>query len=114
MTELPMAVTAHGVRLAVKVTPKAARERIEGVVSDADGSPRLKLAVTAGAESGRANAAVIALLARVLHRPLSAFTLEHGSRGRRKTLRIDGDPSQLRAGIEAALQAAASGQRAWR
>ncbi len=114
MMDLPMAATADGVRLAVKVTPKAAHERIEGIVADADGRPRLKVAVTAAAEHGRANAAVLALLARVLHRPLSAFTLERGAGGRRKTLRIEGEITQLRTSLAAALPGAASEHRARR
>lgn len=103
VSALPYAATAHGLSLAIKVTPKAAAERIEGIVPDADGSVRLKLAVTAPADGGRANAAVIALLARTLDLPASAFRLDRGASGRRKTLTITGDGAELAARAAARL-----------
>ena len=54
----------NGVRVAVRLTPKAASKRIEDVVSDAQGFGVLRVAVTAAAARGRANRALINLLAK--------------------------------------------------
>ena len=83
------------IRLAVKVSPKASAERIQGWASDEDGGPVLKIAVTAVPEDGKANKAVIALLAKRLKLPKSAITIASGETSRRKTLLIDGDDALL-------------------
>lgn len=83
------------IRLAVKVTPKASADRIQGWVEDEDGVRVLKIAVTAVPEEGRANKAVIALLAKRLKLPKSAITIASGESSRRKTLLIDGDTALL-------------------
>ena len=53
-----------GVRVALRVTPGAAADRVRGVVRDAAGVAALQVAVTAVPEDGRANAAVAEALAR--------------------------------------------------
>ena len=58
-------------------------------------STTLKAAVTAPAEDGKANAAVIALLADEWHLPKSAFSLLKGATSRTKTIAMSGDPAQL-------------------
>ncbi len=60
----PFVAGPHGVRVRLKVTPRAGSDRVEGLVADADGTVRLKVAVTAAADAGRANGAVVTLLAR--------------------------------------------------
>ena len=60
----PFAETADGVRLAVRLTPKASAERIIGLADEADGGVVLKVAVTAAPEGGKANAALLKVLAR--------------------------------------------------
>jgi uncharacterized protein len=84
-----------GVRLAVRVTPRAARERVEGLAADADGRVALKLAVTAPPEDGKANAAVLKLLAKALKLPKSALSVAAGAADRRKTILLSGDPERL-------------------
>ena len=51
--------------------------------------------VTAVPEDGKANKAVIALLAKRLKLPKSAIDIASGATDRRKTLLIDGDPALL-------------------
>lgn len=92
----PYAVTASGLSLNLRVTPKARRTRIEDVVDEADGGTALKLAVTAAPEAGKANAAVIALLAKEWRLPKSAFTVTRGVGNRRKTVAIEGDGAALK------------------
>jgi uncharacterized protein (TIGR00251 family) len=83
------------IRLAVKVTPKASADRIQGWAEDEEGERVLKIAVTAVPEDGKANKAVIALLAKRLKLPKSAIAIAQGETSRRKTLLIDGDPGLL-------------------
>jgi uncharacterized protein YggU (UPF0235/DUF167 family) len=95
MDGLPFAAVEGGVRLTVRVAPKSARNRIEGVVRDAQGAAALKVAVTEAPERGRANDAVIALLAKEWRLPKSAFAVVKGAADRRKSLFVTGDPAQL-------------------
>ena len=69
-------------RLALRVTPGA---RIETVAIE-DG--RLVVKVRAKPEDGKANAAVIALVARALGVPPSAIDLLRGATSREKLLRV--------------------------
>jgi hypothetical protein len=86
---------ADGVRLRLKVQPRARRNRIDGTVAEADGGQALKIAVTAAPESGAANEAVIALLAKELHLAKSALALVAGAADRRKVIKLTGDPQRL-------------------
>lgn len=83
------------IRLLVKVTPKASAYRIQGWAEDEAGQKLLKISVTAIPEDGKANKAVIALLAKRLKLPKSAIEIVSGATDRRKTLLIDGDAALL-------------------
>lgn len=93
----PFSPAADGVRLRVRLTPRARRSRIEGLAAEADGSLALKVAVTAVPEKGRANEALIRLLADEWHLPRTAITLAAGATDRRKLLHLAGDPAALSA-----------------
>ena len=67
----------------VKVVPGAKRTRLAGVLGD-----RLKLQVAAPPEDGKANAAVIALLAETLGIDRSRVELLSGASNPRKTFRV--------------------------
>lgn len=86
-----------GIRLHLRVTPNAGVDRIEGLETRDDGSTVLRVRVKAVPDKGKANAAVIALLAKALGIPRSAITLVAGDTARFKTLRIAGDPAALAA-----------------
>lgn len=88
-----------GVELRVKAQPKARRAGLAGWVETPDG-PRLKLAVHAAPEDGRANKALCALLAEALHVPTSAIAVVQGAAAREKTCRIAGDPARLAEQLE--------------
>ena len=90
-------------RLRLKVQPKARREGITGLTPDPDGTA-LKLAVGAPPEDGKANAAVIALLADELGVAKSAVSVVSGATDRRKLVEIRGDETRLRAALDALLQ----------
>ena len=97
VADLPLHAVADGVRLAVRLTPKASRNAVQGVAADADGGRVLKVAVTAVPENGKANEALIKLLAKEWKLPKTAFTLVAGATDRRKALHIAGDPAALTA-----------------
>ncbi|PIR21463.1 MAG: hypothetical protein COV45_01570 [Deltaproteobacteria bacterium CG11_big_fil_rev_8_21_14_0_20_47_16] len=67
----------------LQVKPNSRHEKVELLP---DGS--LKVHVNAPAHEGRANDAVIALLARHFKVPKSSITILHGSAGRRKVVEI--------------------------
>jgi hypothetical protein len=91
----------NGIALSLRVQPGARREGLEGVTVEADGTPRLRIALTVAAEGGKANARLIALLAKRWKLPKSAFTLGAGAQARRKTLLIAGDAASILTRISA-------------
>jgi uncharacterized protein (TIGR00251 family) len=86
----PLRAAADGVTLAVRVTPRSSRNRIEGVGLGADGQPRLWVAVTAPPEDGKANDAVIALLAKTWKLRKRDIAVKIGATAREKLLHIAG------------------------
>ncbi len=77
--------------LRLRVTPNAGRNAIEGFERLADGTEVLRIRVAAAPDKGKANVAVIALLAKTLRLPRSAVALTAGGTARLKTVRIDAD-----------------------
>ena len=96
----PFHADGRGVRVAVRLTPRAAADRILGVAHDADGAPALKVAVTAAPERGRANRALVELLAKAWKLPKSSITLVAGAADRRKLVEVTGEPAILMAKLE--------------
>lgn len=86
-------------RIPLKVVPGSTREGVAGWLGDA-----LKVRVRAPAEAGRANAAVVEVVARALGLPVQAVRIASGTSSPKKTLEIDGlDLATLRARIDALL-----------
>lgn len=79
----------------MRLTPKAARDRVAGLAAEADGGVVLKVAVTAVPENGKANAALIKLLAKEWKLAKTTITVVAGATDRRKTLLVAGDPDRL-------------------
>jgi len=75
----------HGARLRLRVKPGGRRDRLVGPYGGA-----LKLEVQAPPDRGKANAAVIALLARLLDVPRSAVVLVGGTTSQDKIVEIQG------------------------
>ena len=99
MTGLPLVRRERGIELAVKVTPRAARAVVDGVVLDASGGAWLAVRVTAPPDSGRANAALCRLLATALGVPPSSVALLAGAAARWKRVGVQGDPEELAARV---------------
>jgi uncharacterized protein (TIGR00251 family) len=91
----PFKATKDGVRMSVRLTPRARAARIDGILADADGQPVLKVAVTAPPEDGKANTALIALLAKEWRLPKSRISIAAGATNRRKSVMIEGDTGEL-------------------
>ncbi len=91
----PFTAVKDGVRVALRVAPGAARNRMGGLVRDADGGTALKVSVTAAPDRGRANAALIKLLSRAWRVPKGAITIAAGAGARHKVVHVAGDPREL-------------------
>jgi uncharacterized protein (TIGR00251 family) len=78
--------TKDGLQINVRLTPKASRDAIQGWIWDAEGHPVLKVGVTAVPEKGKANEALIALLAKSWKLPKGGIVLVRGDTDRNKTL----------------------------
>jgi uncharacterized protein (TIGR00251 family) len=92
----PATAMREGVRLTVRVVPKASRSRILGL---ADGA--LKVAVAAAPEDGKANAALVEILAEALSVAKRDVALAAGAASRRKLIYVTGHPATLLARVEA-------------
>jgi len=75
--------------VALRVQPRARRTTLE------NSQGTLKAAVTAAPEDGKANDAVIALLAETWHLPKSSFGIVRGASARTKTVSVAGEPGVL-------------------
>ena len=89
---------AH-LRLEVRLTPRAARDAIEGETRLSDGRVVLAARVRALPEDGAANEALMRLIAKSCGVPRSSVTLVGGATSRLKTLRIEGDPAAISAAL---------------
>jgi uncharacterized protein (TIGR00251 family) len=82
---LDIVTTNSGVILSIRTQPGSSKNRIIGEYGG-----RLKLAVTAAPEKGKANKAVIELLADTLHINESSIQIISGESSRDKRLMIEG------------------------
>ena len=105
----PFSTAAGGLRVVLRVQPGARRERIDGPVALDDGSAALKVRVTAPPEGGKANAALVRLLAKAWKLPKSALQVVAGGKDRRKILFVSGDPAELAPRLRAWMRAADEG-----
>lgn len=73
-----------GVEFEVIAKPKASRN---GIMGEHDGA--LKVGVTVSPEKGRANTAILKLLAKSLGIPVSSVSILKGEKSRRKRIRVE-------------------------
>ena len=98
-------MTPEGLLVFLRVTPNAGRDSIDGVEIRDDASIVLRVRVSAVPDKGKANAAVIALLAKALRLPKSAMTLVSGDTSRHKTILVSGDGADIAEGLAALVAA---------
>ena len=82
-------------RVAVRLSPRARADRIEGVTQAADGTAVLKVSVAAPPVEDRANEALLRLLAKECAVPRRDLRLVVGHKNRNKLVHINGDPKIL-------------------
>jgi uncharacterized protein (TIGR00251 family) len=99
----PYAATGNGVRLALRLTPRAARNGVDGITADAEGRPLLKLRVVAPPVEGEANKALIAFLAKELALRKADITIRSGETSRIKLLHLAGDSTAILQKLDAWL-----------
>ena len=97
-----------GVVVRVRLTPKAASNDIDGYETG-PGGPFLKARVRAVPEKGKANVALLRLIAKTFGLRLSDMTLRSGQSGRVKAVHIAGVPDELTHTMAAKLDALAAG-----
>jgi uncharacterized protein YggU (UPF0235/DUF167 family) len=88
--------------LRVRLTPRAAKDAVEGLEETADGVA-IKARVRALPENGAANAALERLIADWLSVPKSLVTVSAGTKSRVKTVSVSGDATDLGRSIESKL-----------
>ncbi|MEQ8345629.1 MAG: DUF167 domain-containing protein [Sneathiellaceae bacterium] len=89
-----MRLTAEGLQIAVRATPKAGRDALAGCRADGAGGAALLVRVTAVPEKGKANAAVRRLLAKALRVAPGSLELLAGETDRNKTWRVPADTAR--------------------
>ena len=92
---LPFTTNSKGTLIAVRLRPGAAANRIDGVQDRVDGSRCLVVRVTAAPEKGKANQAMIKLLAKAWGVPRSSLSVMAGTKDRNKTILLENDKSDL-------------------
>ena len=103
----PWAVSADGLVVTVRLTPKAGRDSIDGIAHLADGHAVLKARVSAAPSDGEANGALVRLVARTLRIAPSNITLIGGATSRFKRMLIKGDVGAVVAALEEIREVAA-------
>ena len=79
----------------VRLTPKSARDAVEGPESTSDGRVYLKARVRAVPEDGKANKALLKLMAATLDVPARLVSIVSGETVRLKTVRVSGNLSEI-------------------
>ena len=100
MAARPWSLSAGGITLAVRLTPKGGHDAIDGIEVLADGRAVLAARVRAVPAEGEANVALIRLIAKAMGVPPRDVVLAAGATSRLKRLVISGDGPTLIAALE--------------
>jgi uncharacterized protein len=100
----PWRTRSDGIQVFVRVTPKSARDCVEGTTDSAEG-PALKVRVRAVADKGEANRAVEAVVAAWLGVSKGSVSVGAGAKSRLKMLDVAGEPVALERLMRARLGA---------
>ena len=95
MPNSPIAPTRNGLSVAIRLSPRARSDRLLGIVATAEGGRAVKASVTAPAQDGQANEALLQLLARTWRLPRRDLSIVVGAVSRNKIVHIAGDPNEL-------------------
>jgi uncharacterized protein YggU (UPF0235/DUF167 family) len=106
MEQIPYRPEQGGMRLAVRLTPRARRNALEGVAAGADGRPVAQIRLAAPPVEGAANAALITFLAAALGLRKGDISIRSGETARLKILHLAGEQERLRQRLDAWLSGA--------
>lgn len=98
----PWRASATGLHVQARVTPKSARDGVDGVMDTAEG-PALVVRVRAAPDKGEANAAVEDVVAQWLGLARSRVSVARGTKSRVKSIHIAGAANGLEALLAARL-----------
>lgn len=99
-TGKPWAVSADGLVVTVRLTPKGGRDSIDGIARLSDGTAVLRVRVAAAPTEGRANDALVRLLARQLRVATRDVMVAGGATSRVKRILIKADMDAAAAALE--------------
>ena len=99
----PFQVRPDGVRVALRVTPRAGRDALAGLWTGGE-ETALAVKVAAAPDDGAANEAVLRLLARSWDVPRSTLSLVAGATARRKIVMVAGEPARLLPLMQASVE----------
>lgn len=104
MTTPLVSDSRDGARFRVRVTPRASRTAITGIIGEGS-EAAVKIALQAPPVEGRANAALIEFVAELLGVPRAAIEITGGEHARNKTILVRGrDAETVLAGITRGLR----------
>lgn len=96
-------VAQGGVFLHISLVPKSSSDNV-GQIIDGPNGCALKVRVRALPDKGKANQAVLKLLAKWLKLPKASFELASGSRSKLKTIKISGDIEEILKKLEMSVK----------
>jgi uncharacterized protein len=102
--QTPFKIHSKGLTVAVRLTPGARVSAITGLADTVDGGVALKASVNVAPEDGKANKALIELLARAWDLPKGALSLLSGATNRQKVVLVEGDGGALFSQLSAWLE----------
>lgn len=91
----PLIEVSDGVRVPIHLRPRGRVDRVIGLANAAGGGQVIKASVKEPAENGRANEALLQLLAQAWNLPRRDLAIVAGAASRQKVVYISGDPRQL-------------------
>jgi uncharacterized protein len=83
-------IEGDAILLAVRLTPRARKDALAGLVDAGDGKAALAIRLAAPPVEGAANAALISFLSRALGVPKSSLAIAAGEKSRLKRVRVRG------------------------
>jgi uncharacterized protein (TIGR00251 family) len=93
----PYSLLPNGLRLAIRVTPRAPRTELGGLVDDAEGRSMLAIRIKAPPVDEAANTELIAFIAKALGVRKADIKIQSGDMGRIKIVAVRGDGETLQA-----------------
>jgi uncharacterized protein (TIGR00251 family) len=100
----PYEIAPNGLRVHIRLQSKASINAIDGIAQNDAGRRCLRVRVTAVPEKSKANKALLKLLAKTWHAPVSDLELVAGGKARDKTVHWAGKAEELTTRFEAALR----------